>query len=153
ERSPNSHWGDLKTTTLKAVRPCARQPCPRKIMIQNLAVTHPALRRPVRAFLTEPEPMAEAAPAKDKIIARPQNFKPRVFDHLPSQTSSDDEFEIPAANHASSRAFDGDHLGPARRVAFGDGDRIEPRAGVRALVAPQRLCELIRRDLLRPPAV
>src|SRR5215471_2690420 len=117
-------------------------------MVENLAITHPAPRRHVRAFLTEPEPVTEAAAAKDEIIARARNFKTRAFDHLPSQTSSDNEFEIPASNQPASRAVYRDDLGPPCGVAPGDGDRNEPRADVRALVAVQRLCELVSRNLL-----
>src|SRR5215475_4479668 len=89
---------------LKAVRPCANQPRPRKIIVENLAITHPAARSNVRAFLTKPEPVTEASAAKDEIIARARNFKTRAFDHLPSKTSSDNELEIPASNRPASRA-------------------------------------------------
>src|SRR5262249_58300159 len=122
-------------------------------MVENLAITHPAPRRHVRAFLTEPEPMTEAAAAKDEIIARTRNFKTRAFDHLPSQTSSDDELEVPASDQPASRAVYRDDLSPARGVAFGDGDRNEPRADIRALVALQCLGELIGGDLLCPAAM
>src|SRR5262249_34941737 len=121
-------------------------------MVENLAIIHPTPRRHVRAFLTEPEPVTEAAAAKDEIIARARNFKTRAFDHLPSQTSSDDELEVPASNQPASRAVYRDDLSPARGVAFGDGDRNEPRADIRALVALQCLGELIGGGLLCPAA-
>src|SRR5215475_8467558 len=143
----------LKTAAFKAPRPHARQPRPWKIMVENLAIAHPATRRHMRSFLTKPQPVAEAATAKDKITASARNFKPRAFDHLPSQNSSDDQLEVPTSNQAAARAFDCYRLGPARGVAFGDGDRNEPRADVRSLVALQGLGELIGRYLLCPAAM
>src|SRR5262245_36758210 len=126
---------------------------PRKIMVENLAIIHSAPRRHVRSLLTKPKSMAEAPAAKDEIIARARNFEPRAFDHLPSQTSSDDDLEIPAPNQAVSRAVNRDDFSPASGVAFSDGNRSYPRPGVRAFVALQGLCELKGRNLLRPAAM
>src|SRR5215510_11293559 len=122
-------------------------------MVENLAIAHPATGRHVRAFLAKTETVAEAGAAKDEIIARSRDLKPRAFDHLPSQNPSDNQLEIPATNQAAAGAFDCQRLGPARGVSPGDGDRNEPRADVRALVALQSLGELIGRYLLRPAAV
>src|SRR5262245_52491413 len=136
-----------------ANRLCARQPGPRKIMAENLSITHPAPRRHVRSFLTKPKHVTEAADARCEIIPSARNYEPRAFDHLPSQTSSDNDLEIPTSNQTPPRALNSDDFSPARRIAFGDGDRNEPRAGVRAFVALQCFCELICRNLLRPAAM
>ena len=87
-------------------------------MIENLAMTHPAPRRYMRSFLTKPEPVAEAGAAKDETIARPRNFKPRAFDHLPSQRPSDNDLEIPTPNHAAAGSLDCERLGPACGVSL-----------------------------------
>jgi hypothetical protein len=122
-------------------------------MVENLAITHPTSRRYVGSLLTKPKPVTEAAAAKDEIIARARNFKPRAFDHLPSQTSSDNDLEIPSSNQASPRAVNRDDFSPARRIAFCDGDRNEGRANGRAFIALHCLCQLIGRNLLRPAAM
>src|SRR5262249_19550084 len=114
---------------------------------------HPTTRRHVRSFLAKPEPVAEAEAAKDKIASRPRNFKPRAFDHLPSQNSSDNQFEVPTSNHAPARAFDYQRLGPARGVSPADGDGSESGARVRPLVTLQSFGELIGRNLLHPAAM
>src|SRR5262245_34259321 len=122
-------------------------------MVENLAIAHSATSRHMRPFLTKPKPVAEAGAAKDEIIASPRDFKPRAFDHLPSQNPSDNQLEIPTSNHAAASAFDRQLLGPASGVSPGDCDRNESRADVRAFVALQSLGELIGRYLLRPAAV
>src|SRR5262245_9759416 len=101
---------------LKSVCLHASQPRPGKIMVENLAVTHPAPRGHVRAFLAKAEPVAEAAAAEDEIIALSRNFKARAFDHLPSQASTDNDLEIPATNQAAARAVNRDDFSPARGV-------------------------------------
>src|SRR5262245_18237054 len=111
-------------------------------MVENLAVAHPATRRHVRAFLTKPEPVAEAEAAKDEIIAHTRVFKPRALYNLPSQNPSDNQLEIPTSNQAAASAFDCERLSPARGVSPGDGYRNEPRADVRALIALQSPGEL-----------
>src|SRR5262245_64964225 len=122
-------------------------------MAEKLAVAHPATSRHMRPFLTKPEPVAEAGAAKDEIIAHTRDFKPRAFDHLPSQRPSDNQLKIPTSNQAAACAFNCERLGPARGVSPGDCDRNESSADVRALVALQSLGELIGRYLLRPAAV
>src|SRR5262245_22819271 len=122
-------------------------------MAENLAVAHPATSRHMRPFLTKPEPVAEAGAAKDEIIARARDFKPRAFDHLPSQRPSDNQLKIPTSNQAAASAFNCERLGPARGVPPGDCDRNESLADVRAFVALQSLGKLIGRYLLRPAAV
>src|SRR5215470_6264984 len=111
-------------------------------MVENLAVAHPATSRHMGPFLTKPEPLSEAGAAKGEIIARTRDFKPRAFDHLPSQRPSNNQLKIPTSNQAAASAFDCERLGPARGVSLGDCDRNESRAGVRALVALQSLGEL-----------
>src|SRR5262245_46277141 len=149
ERRRHANW--TVCATVAKLRPL--QPRSRKVMVENLAVAHPATSRNVRPFLTKPEPVAEAGAAKDEIIAHTRDFKPGAFDHLPSQNPSDNQLKIPTSNQAAASAFDSQRLGPARGVPPGDGDRNEPRADVRALVAPQSLGELIGWYLLSPAAV
>jgi hypothetical protein len=89
----------------------------------------------MRAVLAEAEAVPEAAPAKHELVARAPDVETRTLEHAPTERAPDDDLEIPTAHKdAPTLARNRDLLRASRRVAPDDGERIDTRADICALV-------------------
>ena len=74
----------------------------------------------MRAFLTETEPMTKTAAAKNEARSRTTNLESRSLQNIPSESTPDDDLEIPAAHGFAMLTFDRDEFGTACFIVLAD---------------------------------